>query len=112
VLFGRPPARRRATATINIEMPAVEGCSANDCAFNLDGDCHAKAVTVGDGIHPGCDTCFDSSRGRTADGSGIAGVGACKVAGCQHNPDLECMAQNIQVSAEGDAACCMTYAPR
>jgi hypothetical protein len=97
---------------INTEMPAIEGCSAHDCAFNLDGDCHAKAITVGDGLHPGCDTCFDSRRGRTADGGGIAGVGACKVAGCQHNQDLECMAANIEIGMEGNAACCITCAAR
>jgi hypothetical protein len=39
-----------------IEMPDVDGCDATECAYNMKGDCHARAITVGDGVHPGCDT--------------------------------------------------------
>lgn len=72
---------------ISVDMTAVEACAVTECAYNLDSDCHAKAITIGDGPHPGCDTFLDGSSGHTGS-TGIAGVGACKIVGCRHNQDL------------------------
>jgi hypothetical protein len=59
-------------------------------------NCHALAITIGNGIHPGCDTYVKEAQHiRKADR--IAGIGACKVSGCKHNEDFECMTDNIQV---------------
>jgi len=39
--------------TITIETPLVSECSVTECAYNLNSDCHARAITIGDGVHPG-----------------------------------------------------------
>lgn len=82
-----------------IEMPDVSACSVLSCAYNVGASCRAKAITVGDGVHPGCDTFTESQRHTPAD-TPVAGVGACKVAVCKYNRDLECAAHSIQVDAE------------
>ena len=41
---------------IQIIMPEVRECSAQSCGFNKNLGCHARAITVGDGQNPGCDT--------------------------------------------------------
>ena len=93
---------------ITLEMPVIERCDATECTYNLNTACHAKAITVGDGITPGCDTFMHGSR-HVKDGSLRGGVGACKVSGCKHNIDYECGAEQIQVSNRGNNVFCMTY---
>lgn len=93
---------------MTIEMPMVSACSATECAYNVDACCHARAITIGDGTHPGCDTFMDSSR-HTRDAQRTAGVGACKVSGCSHNEDFECMAEHIDVGIRGGSVRCLTY---
>lgn len=96
---------------IAIDMPVVGECVVGQCAYNTDNRCHARAITVGDGIHPGCDTFLDAtphSRARERH----AGVGACKVSACQHNDDYECMAEQIAVGHAGAAVSCLTYRQR
>jgi hypothetical protein len=96
---------------IMIDMPAVGACSVTDCAYNSESNCHAKAITIGDGVHPGCDTFLDGGAGHT--GLKVtAGVGACKVTGCRHNSELECMADNIEVGMQQHVANCLTYEAR
>jgi hypothetical protein len=95
---------------ITIEMPIVEQCTVTDCAYNVERTCHARAITVGDGLHPGCDTFFRTS-GHTHQGQ-RAGVGACKVTGCTFNDDFECMAESISVGRDGDDVHCLTYTAR
>lgn len=90
-----------------IEMPDVSACGVGECAYNVDGDCHAKAITIGDGVHPGCDTYLTASH-HTRGGS-TAGVGACKVERCRHNDDLECGAPSIHVDTEAGDAVCTTF---
>jgi hypothetical protein len=93
-----------------IEMPDVAACDATDCAYNKEGDCHARAITVGDGAHPGCDTFMRSrDHSRRPDG---AGVGACKVKACKHNDDFECQASAIRVGRGSDTVECLTFARR
>jgi hypothetical protein len=84
-----------------IEMPEVAACDVTRCAYNCEGQCHAKAITVGDGLHPGCDT-YLSTLHHTHEPKS-AGVGACKVEACRHNRDVE---------HEGAGARCGTYDPR
>ncbi|AKF10906.1 DUF1540 domain-containing protein [Sandaracinus amylolyticus] len=93
-----------------IEMPDVSACGVERCAYNVHGACHAKAITVGDGVHPGCDT-FTMSIRHTDGEVQAAGVGACKVAVCKYNHDLECDARSIEVDVdeEKDEATCVTF---
>jgi hypothetical protein len=96
---------------ISIEMPLVKKCDVQNCGFNQGNNCHAKAITVGDGTNPGCDTFMDSQR-HTIERTRIAGVGACKVSGCQYNSDFECVADNITVGFVEGKVNCQTYRPQ
>ena len=92
----------------SIEMPQVNQCEVTKCAYNVKNMCHARAITVGDGINAMCDTFFNS--GSHSKGKNTAGVGACKVAVCAYNTDYECQAEGINVGMEGSNAKCMTFA--
>jgi hypothetical protein len=92
----------------SLEMASVSSCEVTRCAYNVDGACHAKAITVGDGVHAGCDTYVSSDR-HTADDVAQAGVGACKVAVCRYNVELECGAREIAVGAGENGAECLTF---
>lgn len=96
---------------ITIEMPMVADCTVGECAYNVDQTCYARAITVGDGVHPGCDTFFEApthSRVHTT----AAGVGACKVTACRHNDDFECQTESIRVARNGSDVRCMTFSAR
>lgn len=95
---------------MTIDMPPVSACSVTECAYNVKSNCHAKAITIGDGVHPGCDT-FLHASGHIRDAKRIAGIGACKVTGCRHNDDYECGADKINVGRDGNDIKCLTYAP-
>jgi len=97
--------------TITIEMPSVSDCSAEECAYNTDNQCHARAITVGDGAHPGCDTFFHASA-HNRETRRIAGVGACKVTGCLYNEDYECQSDSISVGQQGGSIQCLTYSAK
>lgn len=93
-----------------IEMPEVAACDATECAYNESGDCHARAITVGDSVHPDCDTFLRSQDHRHA--ADTAGVGACKVRACKHNEDFECQADAIRVGHRSSRVECLTYTQR
>ena len=93
---------------MTIDMPSVSSCEVNECAYNVERTCHARAITVGDGIHPGCDTFFSNAT-HTSAVKHIAGVGACKIAACMHNNDFECTADAIAVGREKSGVGCLTY---
>lgn len=95
---------------MTIDMSYVSGCSITECAYNVKNGCHAKAITIGDGVHPGCDTFLQASR-HTQDGTRTAGIGACKVTACRHNDDYECMADSISIGRVGTEVNCLTFAP-
>lgn len=95
---------------ILIDMPMIKSCEVSECAYNLNSACHAKAITIGDGVTPGCDTYMKAS-GHVRNSGIKAGVGACKVGGCSFNADFECSADSIHVSHEGGKVLCMTYMP-
>lgn len=92
---------------MTISMPFVSECKVSECAYNVNNSCHAKAITIGDGVHPGCDTFFGTAR-HTRDAARTAGIGACKVIGCKFNDDYECMADHISVGRVGDSVECLT----
>jgi hypothetical protein len=96
---------------ISIEMPLVSACSVAECAYNTSNCCHARAITVGDSVHPGCDTFLDSAMHSKAE-QRKAGVGACKATACRHNDDYECVAENISVGHASTSVCCLTYEVR
>ncbi|NUP05188.1 MAG: DUF1540 domain-containing protein [Polyangiaceae bacterium] len=92
-----------------VHMPMVSECSVHHCVYNTSGNCHAHAITVGDGVHPACDT-FLRSREHVPEAEPIAGVGACKVASCEHNRLYECNARAIRVGLHQGHADCLTFA--
>ena len=96
---------------ITLEMPMVANCMASECAYNVDSNCHARAITIGDSTRPGCDTFLNGSR-HIRQAQQTAGIGACKTASCKFNDDLECMADNIQVSVIQSEANCTTFSLR
>lgn len=96
---------------LTIEMPTVANCAAEDCAYNSQQMCHARAITIGDGAHPDCDTFF-MNRSHVLEKKMIAGIGACKVTNCTHNEDCECTASSISVGRSGSAINCMTFKAR
>jgi hypothetical protein len=96
---------------ITIEMPQVSACEAAECAYNVNRGCHARAITIGDGIHPGCDTFFTANT-HASHYKKMAGVGACKVSGCEFNAEFECTADSIQVGFKDEFIDCLTYTPR
>ncbi len=93
------------------KMPIVAECAARECAYNADDRCQARAITIGDGLHPACDTFLRSSV-RSEEGAATASVGACKVSSCAHNRRLECEAASIHVGYHGDHPDCLTFARR
>lgn len=76
------PSASMAMNELILEPPLVSVCEVSDCAYNLGSNCHARAITIGNGAHPGCDTFFSESH-HIRKGEQIAGIGACKVASCQ-----------------------------
>lgn len=96
---------------ITVEMPGVQACDATSCAYNVNQNCSARAITIGEGLHAACDTFFVAPRHANGNAH-HAGVGACKVSGCRHNADFECSAEAIHVGVHGSHADCTTYAPR
>lgn len=92
------------------EAVPIERCGVQNCAYNVNGECHAKAITVGDGDNPRCDTYFSGENHTHSEKKGV--VGACKVAGCIYNHDFQCNAPSIQVDEGNDPADCLTYRRR
>jgi len=92
-------------------LPIINTCEAEACSYNSGRTCHAGAITVGDTTRPHCDTFVSTgTRGGVATEKGH--VGACKVAGCRHNRDLECQAEGINVGYVENQIDCLTYSPR
>lgn len=96
---------------ITIEMPVVGECSIAECAYNTGNRCQARAITIGDGLSPNCDTLFCGS-GHIHATKIQAGVGACKVDSCSFNDDLECTAEMITVGRVDENVECLTYSMR
>jgi hypothetical protein len=93
-----------------MEMPLVNKCTAENCAFNREQTCHALAITIGDSLHAQCDT-FCSTPIAGGDPDSVGHVGACKMADCRYNDHLECQAPGISVGYEQNIVDCLTYQP-
>jgi len=96
---------------VTMDMPLVSQCTISECAYNVNNNCHARAITIGDGLHAGCDTYFNNP-GHTKDMTRIAGIGACKSVQCKFNEDFECMTDSITVGRAGQEVNCLTFSPR
>lgn len=94
-----------------VEMTPITSCSASTCAYNVQSQCHAKAITVGNSTNPSCDTYLDSGR-HTQNRSIQAGVGACKTTDCVANEDFECAAESVTIGKANGAITCLTYKKR
>jgi hypothetical protein len=98
--------------TLTVTMPVITECKAEECAYNRNRLCHARAITIGDGKHPACDTYFctsHSSEQHIMNKNIIAGIGACKVQSCQYNVDYECFGENISIAHNNGRIACMNY---
>jgi hypothetical protein len=95
-----------------MDMPIIQKCSVEDCAYNTDNTCHALAITVGDVVDPRCDTFYRTDhKGGVIDSTGK--VGACKQELCKFNEDLECAASpGIRIAPQEGRAECITFEPR
>src|SRR4030067_3373297 len=79
------------------DMPKIKGCEVTECAYNIEKNCHAIAITVGNSQAARCDTFYKHSKGGIKGLNG--GVGACKMDSCKFNTDLECFAaEGIKVA--------------
>lgn len=96
---------------ITVDLAEVMECAASACTYNVDGECHAQAITVGDAAHAMCDT-FLLTGSHCSKTPSHAGVGACKVSACRHNRDYECQAARIRVGSHEGHADCITFAAR
>ena len=96
---------------MTLDMAVVTGCEAEDCACNVDLRCHARAITIGDGERPACDTLV---RGEPVPSLAetLTGVGACKMTGCLFNEDLECRAERIVLGDAGGGVHCLMHSAR
>lgn len=93
------------------EIPIVSECKVSECAYNVSHNCHAYAITIGDGIRPGCDTFLKETR-HTRKAEQTAGIGACKIVGCKFNDDFECQTDNVRVGMVKNQANCLTFSAR
>lgn len=93
---------------ITFDMPVVTSCEVSECAYNLKDTCNARAITIGNGVHPGCDTFFSNAT-HTHEFNQLTGVGACKVTACLHNHEFECVAENIAVGHDKSGVRCLSY---
>lgn len=89
-------------------MSVVSECKVSECAYNLDETCNARAITIGDGVHPGCDTFFQNAT-HTHEHNNLTGVGACKVNACEYNHDFECSADRISVGYSKSGVSCLHF---
>jgi hypothetical protein len=93
-----------------MDMPVVNSCAAEQCAYNIEQQCHALAITVGDSLQANCETYFGIAM-KGGDRETPGHVGACKMQDCVHNSALECQAPGISVGMQADLPNCVTYQP-
>ncbi len=92
-------------------LSKVAKCELAECAYNHDKMCHASAITIGNGMHPRCETFFARSS-KGGDRGAIAKVGACKSANCEYNQELGCQAPEIHVGRREMEVHCLTFEAR
>lgn len=90
-------------------MPKVMQCTVETCVYNLDRNCHAMAITMGDlGGEPACYTYFISEMSGHVPND-TAGVGACKLVDCKFNKNFECGSSGISVEMRNGEPDCLNY---
>ncbi len=94
---------------IHLELTAVEGCSADSCAYDALRRCQASAVTLGDDAHAFCNTFLLGRSHATRKAS--AGVEACKVSSCRHNVGFECATDAVRREANEERVQCVAFSP-
>jgi hypothetical protein len=96
-----------------METPQVQSCDVTDCDYNRRQQCHAIAVTIGDGDNPKCDTFWmaTDAKQKAGDPAQIGRVGACRVSRCSYNHRLQCGAEGVMVGNQGRNAMCLTFNP-
>jgi hypothetical protein len=88
----------------------VAKCKISGCAYNINGLCHAPAITIGQDRHPICHTFSQSAmNGQTVDTGSVAGVGACEISSCIYNADLKCQSQEILVDYREQQPQCVIF---
>lgn len=93
-----------------MDMPVINECRVDACAYNTEHTCHALAITIGNSSHAECETFFKvESKGGDPTANGH--VGACRMANCHHNVQFECQAPGIVVGYTQNDVDCLTYAP-
>lgn len=92
-----------------IEMAEVAECTIPECVYNRGSRCSARAITVGNGEHPECQT-FYSGNHHAPKGGEHAGVGACTVAECRHNDGYNCDADRVYVGYQDNEVACLSFA--
>lgn len=96
-----------------MDMPRIETCDAQECAYNHNNMCHALAITVGGpNDEAACDTYWCKQSMEGGDPKAIGRVGACHMASCMYNQRLECASGSIGVSPMTPLPGCMTYEKR
>ncbi|MHB9155634.1 MAG: DUF1540 domain-containing protein [Endomicrobiales bacterium] len=93
-----------------MDMVNVIDCSAVNCVYNVNKQCHTMAITVGSD-HARCESFMEQTQKEgVMDLTGR--VGACHVGNCQFNESLECHASGIHVNPHSGHADCMTFNPK
>jgi hypothetical protein len=88
-------------------IPEVKKCTVDQCFFNKDSECCARAVLIGS-ANPKCET-FVESHQRTKK-QGQAEVGVCHIENCQYNQSMSCHAcGDIEIVLSNNLAWCNTF---
>ncbi|GAA0913061.1 DUF1540 domain-containing protein [Streptomyces thermoalcalitolerans] len=91
-----------------MQLPVINNCAAESCAYNTNHTCHAAAITIGGELGAACET-YTSVDMQGGEPSATGRVGACKMADCRHNVGLECHAPAITVGYQQNEIDCLTY---
>ncbi|WP_425286978.1 DUF1540 domain-containing protein [Nitrosomonas communis] len=82
-----------------------------ECIYNLNYNCHARVITIGDSVHPSRDTSFNN-KNHTQATMHATEIGACKATACKFNDNFECITENIRVGRSMDEISCLTFIAR
>jgi hypothetical protein len=85
-------------------------CTAAECSYNEDLECHAQQIQVGDD-HPTCDTYTTGQAMGFQKQQEESVVMMCKVAQCNFNTSDQCHARGITVDHHAQHADCVTFRP-
>lgn len=89
------------------DKAAVVTCKVTECSYNMQEQCRAPQIEVGDD-HPRCDT-FTTSGATPSTKQEMPTVGACHVKHCSFNKSDNCDAPGITVMHHTSHADCGSY---